>query len=88
MAEDLNDPFKLFRDMWKPLEMTGAASSGVPPMFSVEDLEKKINELKVIEGWLTVNVNMLQMSIKTMEMQKAALQTLQQAAAPADPNKR
>ncbi|WP_018151702.1 PhaM family polyhydroxyalkanoate granule multifunctional regulatory protein [Leeia oryzae] len=77
MADDMNDPFKLFRDMWKPMEMP---ATSMPPMFSLEEIEKKINELRVIEGWLTVNLNMLQMTIKTLDVQRSALQTLQQAA--------
>jgi hypothetical protein len=47
------------------------------------ELERKIGEMKVIEGWLTMSLNLMQMSIKTMELQKASLEALRAAQAPA-----
>jgi hypothetical protein len=47
------------------------------------EVERKINELKVIEAWLTMTLGLMQMSIKTMELQKASLQALRAAHAPA-----
>jgi hypothetical protein len=40
------------------------------------ELARKIEELKIIEGWLQMSVNMMQLSIKTMELQKASLEAL------------
>ena len=40
------------------------------------ELERKIGELRVVEGWLQMSLNMMQLSIKTMELQKASLETL------------
>ena len=40
------------------------------------ELERKIEELKIIEGWLQMSVTMMQLSIKTMELQKASLEAL------------
>jgi len=42
----------------------------------VKEIEKKIGELKTVETWLTMNVGFVQMTIKTLEMQKAALESL------------
>jgi len=47
------------------------------------EVERKIGELKVIEGWLQMTLSMMQMSIKTMELQKASLEALRGAHAPA-----
>ena len=47
------------------------------------ELERKINELKVVEGWLQMSLNLMQLSIKTMELQKASLEALRGAQAPA-----
>ena len=44
--------------------------------FNPEDVEKKINEFKIVETWLNMQISMLQMTIKTMEMQKASLEAL------------
>jgi hypothetical protein len=52
------------------------------PTMSVEEVEKKIVELQAVENWLKMNLSFLQMTIKTLEMQKAALKTLQESAKP------
>jgi hypothetical protein len=43
------------------------------------EIERKIAELKIIENWLTMSVSMMQMSIKTMELQKASLEAMRGA---------
>ena len=40
------------------------------------EIDRKIAELKIIENWLTMSVTMMQMSIKTMELQKASLEAM------------
>jgi hypothetical protein len=48
-------------------------------MFAVLDpaeIDRKIAELRIIENWLTMSVSMMQMSIKTMELQKASLEAM------------
>jgi len=40
------------------------------------EIERKIGELKVIEGWLAMSLNLMQMSIRTLELQKASLEAL------------
>ena len=47
------------------------------------ELDRKIGEMKIIEGWLTMSLNLMQMSIKTMELQRASLEALRAAQAPA-----
>ena len=46
------------------------------------EVERKIGELKVIEGWLQMTLSLMQMSIKTMELQKASLEALRAAQTP------
>ena len=64
-----------FQKMWNP------ASFPLPGMFaptmSVDEVEKKIAELRSVENWLKMNLTFLQMTIKTLEMQQAALQAMQ-----------
>ena len=47
------------------------------------EIDKKIGELRVIEGWLAMSLNFMQMSIKTLELQKASLEALRAGAAAA-----
>lgn len=48
------------------------------------ELDRKIGELKVIEGWLQMSLNLMQVSIRTMELQKASLEALRGTQAPPD----
>jgi len=48
--------------------------------FDPAEVEKKIAEFKSIETWLNMQIGMLQMTIKTLEMQKASLETLRAQA--------
>jgi len=72
-----------------PASPAGAAAQGGMPfphpaaMFAALDpaeIDRKIGELKIIENWLTMSVNMMQMSIKTMELQKASLEAMRGSA--------
>jgi hypothetical protein len=71
---------------------SGAASSaafnsmlGPAAMFATLDpkeVERKIQELRTVEGWLSMNVSMLQMTIRTLELQKASLEALRASTTP------
>ncbi len=52
------------------------------------EIERKIGELRVIESWLAMSLSMMQMSIKTLELQKASLEALRGAASaqPSNPS--
>jgi hypothetical protein len=41
-----------------------------------QEVERKIAELHVVESWLTMTLSMMQMSIKTLELQKASLEAM------------
>ncbi|HZF82406.1 MAG TPA: PhaM family polyhydroxyalkanoate granule multifunctional regulatory protein, partial [Burkholderiaceae bacterium] len=67
--------------------LTGAAASGtvpglpslsnwVAPTLSVEELDKRINELKTVQYWLEQNVHALKATIQALEVQKMTLSTL------------
>jgi hypothetical protein len=72
---------------------TAAPAAPAPPamgfphpamMFAALDpaeVERKIGELRVIENWLAMSLSMMQMSIKTLELQKASLEALHGSAA-------
>jgi len=52
------------------------------PTLDPQEIEKRIAELKALEMWLSMNLNMLRMSIQGLEMQKAGLSAMQQAMNP------
>ena len=72
----------------------GAAMAFPSPatMFATIDpvqIERKIAELKVVENWLAMSLSMMQMSVKALELQHAALLALQPKAkdSPQSPRK-
>ena len=72
------DPFEMFRRLWGPL---GIPLPGMTmPTLDPQEIEKRIAELKSVEAWLSMNLNMLRMAIQGLEVQKAALQAMQATA--------
>lgn len=51
-------------------------SSWVAPTINVEELEKRINELKTVQFWLDQNSRALSATIQALEVQKMTLSTL------------
>ncbi|MGP1678721.1 MAG: PhaM family polyhydroxyalkanoate granule multifunctional regulatory protein [Burkholderiales bacterium] len=83
MSEPLPDPFEFLKKLWNPmgLPMPGM----VAPTLDIDAVEKKIADLKSVENWLNLNLNMLRLSIQGLEMQRntlAAMKAMQ--SAPAD----
>ena len=71
------DFFDFMQKMWNP--MSFPLPGMITPTVNVEEIERKINELKSVETWLTMNIGFVQMTIKTLQMQKAALDSLRAA---------
>lgn len=76
MAEDAwsKDMLEFMQRMWNPMSfpMPGI----VAPTLDVAEIERKIAELRSVENWLRMNLGFLEMTIKALEMQKAALDSL------------
>ena len=69
------DPFEMFRRLWGPL---GVPVPGMAmPTLDPQELDKRIQELKSVELWLNMNLNVLRTAIQGLEMQKAGLQGVQ-----------
>jgi hypothetical protein len=72
------DPLEMLKAMW------GTLSTPLPgfvaPTLDADELEKRIKDLKAVEGWLKTNLSMLQMTIQGLEVQRATLAALMAAA--------
>jgi len=66
-----NDPFALLRQFWQ--NATPPQAQPFLPPLSEEEIDRKMAELRVVEGWLTMNLGLLSMQIKALEMQRAAM---------------
>ena len=74
------DPFEMFRRLWGPL---GVPIPGMAvPTFDPKEVEKRIAELRSVEAWLQMNLNMVKLSIQGLELQRAALQAMKDATQP------
>ena len=72
-----HDPLELLKRMWAPMSLPIAGM--VAPLADTREIDKRIADLKSVENWLTLNLNMVKMSVQGLEMQKATLATLQAA---------
>lgn len=70
-----DDVMELFRKMMNPMGLS--AQNPFMPVLDPDELEKKISELRTVEMWLNSNLSMLQLSIKTLEYQRAMLSPTQ-----------
>jgi hypothetical protein len=51
-------------------------SDMISPLTNVEELDKRITDMRAVEQWLQLNLNMLQSAIQALEVQRATLATL------------
>ena len=51
-------------------------SDMMAPLTNVEELDKRITDMRAVEQWLKLNLNMLQSAIQALEVQRATLTTL------------
>ena len=69
------DPLDFVRNMWSSM---GFSLPGmVTPTLDVGELDKRIADMRAVETWLKMNLNMLQMTIQSLEMQRAAIAAVQ-----------
>jgi hypothetical protein len=69
-----SDPFEMYRRLWGNL---GVPLPGMAmPTFDPQEVEKRIADLRSVEAWLNMNLNMVKFSIQGLELQRAALQAM------------
>ena len=74
-TQSLNDPLSFVRNLWSGM---GLSMPGmVAPTFDVDELDKRITDMKAVEGWLRMNLSMLQMTIQGLEMQRTTVSAVQ-----------
>lgn len=72
--QSAKDPLDFVRGMWS--NMGFSLPGMVTPTLDVEELDKRIADMKAVEGWLKMNLNMLQMTIQGLDMQRATIATV------------
>ena len=88
---DFQQSVEMMKNMWSSASTAskenGMPNFGIPgmsslnpfgiPTLDIEELDKRIKDLKSVEAWLTLNLNVLQTTVQGLEVQRATLATLQ-----------
>jgi PAB1-binding protein PBP1 len=90
---DFNQSLEMFKTMWgnspTPGDMSGfgagiGGGAGMPTL-DIEELDKRIQDLKSVENWLQLNMNVLRSTIQGLEVQRATLAALKNFSAAMTP---
>lgn len=74
----LTASMEMMRQAWSSLAGAGglAQSMTMTPPLSLEELERRIADLRTVESWLQMNLSLLSSSIQGLEVQRATISTL------------
>jgi hypothetical protein len=82
----MTDTLDFVKNLWGSMGLPGMNVPGmsgmnvpgmVMPTLSVDEINKKIQDLKAVESWLSLNMGMLRSTIQALEVQAATISTLQ-----------
>lgn len=79
----MTDTLDFVKNLWGGMGIPGMNMQGmsvpgmVMPTLSIEEINKQITDLKAVESWLGLNMNMLRGTIQALEVQAATISTLQ-----------
>src|SRR6201998_770798 len=76
-AAVMTDTLDFVKNLWGSMSVPGLTA----PTLSVDELDKKINDLKAVEAWLNLNMSMLRGSIQALEVQRGTIATLKSMGA-------
>lgn len=91
-SNTVGDSLELMKRMWGMAGLPGIPSPGnlasmavripqqlpnmLAPTLDVDELEKRISDLRAVEQWLELNAGMLRTAIQSLEVQRATISTL------------
>ena len=70
-----NDPMEFLKSLWNGMNIP--LPGLMTPTLDGSELDKRIADLKAVAGWLQTNLGMLQMTIQSLELQRATLTAMQ-----------
>lgn len=71
-ANAMGDTLEFVKSLWSSMKIPGISM----PSMSPEEIDRQIADLKAVESWLQMNMNMLRGSIQALEVQSATLSAL------------
>jgi len=76
----MTDTLEFVKSLWGGMGVPGMSGTSAGPLgtpaLSVDELDKRITDLKAVESWLNLNLSMLRTSIQALEVQRGTLATL------------
>jgi len=76
-AAGMTDTLEFVKNLWGGMNIPGVGMPGMTgSSLSTDELDKKIADLKAVESWLNLNLNMLRGTIQALEVQRGTLATL------------
>lgn len=74
MQNQFFNPFEFLTTPWGTLPIgSGPSTPGAFNPTDLKEMEKRINELKAVEQWLSLNLNLLKTTIQGLEVQRGTL---------------
>jgi hypothetical protein len=78
----MTDSLDFVKNLWGSMSVPGMSIPGLgAPALSLDELDKKIADLKAVEAWLNVNVAMLRGTVQALEVQRGTIATLKSMGA-------
>jgi len=78
----VTDTLDFVKNLWGSMSVPGISIPGMAtPTLSVDELDKKIADLKAVESWLNLNLSMLRGTIQALEIQRGTIATLKSMGA-------
>ena len=77
----MTDTLDFVKNLWGSVNTSMGLPGMAVPTLSLEELDKKINDLKAVEAWLNVNMGMLRGTIQALEVQRGTIATLKSVGA-------
>ncbi|MFC0253710.1 PhaM family polyhydroxyalkanoate granule multifunctional regulatory protein [Massilia consociata] len=76
-AAGMTDTLEFVKNLWGGMGIPGVSMPGMTgSSLSIDELDKKIADLKAVEAWLNLNIGMLRGTIQALEVQRGTLATL------------
>ncbi|MES2015263.1 MAG: PhaM family polyhydroxyalkanoate granule multifunctional regulatory protein [Pseudomonadota bacterium] len=76
-AAAVTDTLDFVKNLWGSMSVPGISIPGMAaPTMSVDELDKKIADLKAVESWLNLNLSMLRGTVQALEIQRGTIATL------------
>ena len=78
-AQSIAGGVDFVKKLWGGVPGSGAVPGFMVPTMDVEELDKRIKDLRTVESWLAMNTNILRATIQGLEVQRntiAAIQSL------------